>query len=312
MWHTFSGRVACIAISVAMLAPLVYDFLGGSILRSDWLFALGMAACCLKLRRYKTAGVLLAYAIASKPFSAMFALALGMHFVLETLRRRRPRREHVELVVASVIGLVAIVAVSSLLLADAAIWNDYISRILVTLQEKYYAGNHSFRDVFLQLTLDGPRALLDPTPEPVAASLQQVQIQDYGASFALARLLLLALLVLVIARHRDEVFAFGIGALFVYVVFVTNRYYWQMLLLPALGFAQNYRSDRRTTVYLVYLCLFLMASYLFVHYAAIAHLQGYFGSWWLFWLCLFMPGMELWVWLRDRRKAPASQAPEPQ
>ena len=38
---------------------------------------------------------------------------------------------------------------------------------------------------------------------------------------------------------------------------------------------------------------FLIASHLFVHYAALGHLQGYFGSYWLLLLCLVVVASEV-------------------
>lgn len=286
--RVFGARVLTIAMSIALLVPNAYDFLGGSILRLDWLIALGAAACLLAVRRRRTAAVFLAYAIASKPFCALFAVALGVWHLIAWWRRRQSLRPFVVLTAWTVVSLVLIVALSAAALGGPSIWLDYAARIHLNLLEKYYAINYSFRDVVLQVVHEGPRAALDWTPAAVAASLPEVQARDLTVPLTVARAAMLALLVFVIGRHDDEVFALGVGAFFIYVVFVTNMYYWQMLLIPAIGFARSYRDDLRNTLYLLACCGFLAVSYLFVRYGFAPHLQGFVGSWMLATFCLVM------------------------
>lgn len=286
--RAFSLRAMCIAVSIALLVPNAYDFLGGSILRLDWLVALGAAACLLELKRHRAAAVFIAYAIASKPFCALFAVSLGARYAIGWWRARRLPRSHIELAAWTAAGLVVIVALSAAVLDGPSIWIEYGERIHLNLLEKYYAINYSFRDVFLQLAHEGSAAALEWTPAAVAASLPEVEIGDFAVSFALARAALLALLVLVISRHDDEAFAFGMGAFFVYVVFVTNMYYWQMLLLPAIAFASSYHRDWRRLVYLVACCAFLAAAYLFARSGTAPHLEGFVGSWMLALFCIVL------------------------
>ncbi len=115
--------------------------------------------------------------------------------------------------------------------------------------------------------------------------------------------LIIILLLAVTTRHDDDVFAFSMGAFCVFVVFVTNTYYWQMLCFPAIAFAQRYRNDMRSFLYLLYLSVFLAGSYLFIHVGADAarHLQGYFGSIRLFVLCLLMVAVEA-AWALKAKK----------
>jgi hypothetical protein len=306
MARCFSPRTAAVGLVVAMVAPRAFDWLGGSILRLDWLFAIGMCACFLKARRWKTAGAFLGYAIASKPFCALMALALGASFVAEVLRRRRLPAGPVSLVAAATAALLASVAVSAFLFGGLDIWGDYFQRLLVTLNERYYDGNHSFRDVFLQVRAFGLRQVLDWTPDHVAASLPSVR-EDFLASFLVARLLLGAL-VLGVAARQDEVGALSLGVLLVFVVFVTNVYYWQMLLLPAVALADGYRRGWRRLALLLFLVAFLMASYLFIQLDDRVHLQGYFGSCWLTVLCLLVPAIDLLGASRTARKGHVAMA----
>lgn len=285
-------RVAAVTCTLIVLAPRAYDWLGASVLRLDWLVALGLAAVCLHRGRYRPAGLALGWAIASKPpFGVAFALALGIRFVIDAARERRFGRHRIEMVATSVVGLAASMLLGSAVFADFGVWSDYWARILVTFHEKYYAINHSFRDLFLQAVVDGPSAWFHPWPESVAAASESVHIGDHTAGFLVARVLLAGLIGWVISRHRDEVFAFSLGCLLVFVFFVSNMYYW--LMLGLIGFACVRRAeDARCLLYLLAIPLHYSVAYVFQHYGALTHLQGYFGSWRLMVLCLFMAAVE--------------------
>jgi hypothetical protein len=295
-------RVAAVTCVLIVLAPRAYDWLGASVLRLDWLAALGLTAVCLHRGRYRPAGLALGWAIASKPpFGVAFALALGIRFVIDAVRERRLGRHRVEMVASSAVGLSASVLLGAAAFADFAVWSDYWTRILATFHEKYYAINHSFRDLFLQAVVDGPSAWFDPWPESVAAASRTVYIGDHTAGFLAARVLLAVLISWVISRHRDEVFAFSLGPLLVFVFFVSNMYYW--LMLGLIGFACVRRTDDiRCLLYLLAIPLHYSVAYVFQHYGALTHLQGYFGSWRLMVLCLFMAAVETVYATPIRRK----------
>ncbi len=302
VWRAFGYRAMCIALIIAMLTPRGYLFLGGSILRLDWLFALGMAMSFLKLKRFKTAGAFLAWAIASKPFCALFAIALGFNFLWAAWKARKIIKDHVVFVVSSVVALILIVLLSSVTLGGFGVWTTYGQRITANLSEGHYSDNHSFNDVWLQFSNDWKNAVWDWVPEIHAAGLRDAKEKRSRPSFIVARVLLVLLLLAVTTRHDDDVFAFSMGALCVFVVFVTNTYYWQMLCIPAIAFAQRYRDDLRSFLYLLYLSVFLTGSYLFIHIGADAtrHLQGYFGSIRLFALCVLMVVVEI-VWALKKK-----------
>lgn len=298
VWRAFGYRGMCIGLIVAMLTPRGYLFLGGSILRLDWLFALGMTMSFLKLKRYKTSGAFLAWAIASKPFCALFAIALGFRFLWTAWKSRTIEKNHAALVLSSVVALIVIVLLSSATLGGVGIWTDYGQRITANLTEGHYNDNHSFADVWLQFSYDWKSALVDWVPDVHAAGLRDATEKRSGPSFLVARAILVLLLLVVGTRHDDDVFAFSLGALCVFVVFITNTYYWQILCIPAIAFAQGSRKDIRSLIYLLYIVVFLVGSYLFIHLGGddSRYLQGYFGSIRLFFLCVLMVVVEgMWA-----------------
>lgn len=303
-WRVFGARTAALTCILALLAPRAWAYLGGSILRLDWLFALGMTSVMMGARRWRSAGLFLGYAIASKVFCGLAALAIGAHFLARAAAARRIDRDHARLVGFAFVGLAASVLLSSVIFGGLDIWRDYALRIAESLHEGYYRSQFSFRDVFLQLVHDPLAALSQPLPAVVRASLGRVSIDQHSAGFLAARLLLLAGLALVAARH-DAVFAAWVGALMIFAALVTNIYYWQILLL--LGLAAGRRdAPARHALYLAAGLLLLAVIQLPRMQDWKASWHGYVGSYLLFWTCLLMIVVEAATWWRSRRSRAAS------
>ena len=303
VWRTFGFRTMAITVCVGMLAPRVYDWLGGSILRMDWICALGASICLWARGRPKTGGLLLGYAVTSKLFVGLLVLPVGLGFVWRALRGRRgdPNHAHNAWYVAmAVVGLIVSIALGAMVFGGIDIWIDYVKRILVTLHEKYYSSQHSFRDVFLQLQFGVWPNLFDWTPNAVAAADPDVFIDDYATSFLVARILLVSLIAWIGFRHPSR-FAFALGPLCVFAVVVTNMYYWQMWMIAALALAPTYRTSRRHMLYLGLVIVFLGMTYLFEHYGKLRRLQGYFGSHRLLWTIFIVAAAEAVHALRGRR-----------
>ncbi|MBU1896477.1 hypothetical protein KKB55_01750 [Myxococcota bacterium] len=277
---TFGPRVAGIAALFTLLPLHAYDWLGGSLLRLDWLFAAGLSVSLYHQKRYRLAGLLLGYAVITKLFVGLMALGLGIHFIAEAMRARRIERGHAELVGFALLGVGLAVGLSAGYYGGLRIWDDYIQRILVTFHEKYYNSQYSLRDVALQLQHQGWRALLNPAPSAplaIAAARPEIHARDFILGLSLLRGGFALGIIIWIARARDGVQAFGAGVLLIYIALITNIYYWQMFGLLALGLA---RAPLRwgNLLGLTGLALLLMAEYLFVHLAGLRHALGYFGS----------------------------------
>jgi hypothetical protein len=284
VWRVFGARAAFLTAILALLPVRAWAYLGGSILRLDWLFALGMAACMVGARRWRTGGLFLGYAIASKVFCGLPALFLGLRFAGDAARERRVEPAHARLVGFAVVGLLLSVGLSSGLFGGPDIWVDYTRRILASLHEGYYRSQYSLRDVVLQVIARGPLALFDPLPGQVAAA--RMDVAAHGGATLAARLLLLLVLGLSTLRN-DAVFAFWAGALGIYVALVTNMYYWQLFLLLGIA-AGRPGAPRRHGLYLVAgLCLVAVAHLPAVlGWKSVRH--GWFGSFWLFWTVVGM------------------------
>lgn len=276
-WRVLNLRAACISLCMALLAVRAFGYLGGSILRLDWLFAAASAALLAQRGRHRIAGLLLGYAIASKPFCALFALALGFHMIGRALRERRIPRDAVETVLAAVLGLVAAVAASSVVFGGFDIWTDYWHRVEMILDAPYYKGQYSLRDVGYQLGHDFWGTVTDLTPKRVWSSRNRdPSSMQTGVLWGLRAALVAALGV--VAARRDQVTAVGVGGLLIFVMLVSNIYYWQMFLLIGMGWAARCHSDGRSLAIVLALLLFQISTWAQILLDLPVRLQGYQGS----------------------------------
>jgi hypothetical protein len=314
VFWALGARTGYLTMIVGLCVPIVWDWLGGSILRMDWIFALGMASCFFARKKHALAGAFIGYAVATKLLAGLMVLPLGIAMLVQAWRSRRLAREHVVVVGTALVTAVVFVAASAVYFGGFQIWKDYDARMLVTLHEHYYSNQHSFRDVFLQaLHLERFRDL-GWLPRPIAASLPEVRIEDHAIGFGIAQAALVLVIGWVASRHPLER-AIAFGPLVVYAMLVTNLYYWQILLFGALGFAQGYRESPRVFGYLVAVFGFELSSLVFERSGAGGHL-GYFGSYRLFWLIVVLAVTELVhtekgapIWAR--LKAWLAEGPEP-
>jgi len=86
---TFGVEAAVLALVVLGLGhPWRFDWTGGGVGRVPWFFACVVALCALERGRYRLAGFSIAGAAALRVFPLLFALALGLHALIDALRKR--------------------------------------------------------------------------------------------------------------------------------------------------------------------------------------------------------------------------------
>ena len=305
--QTLGARTMALAMVIGLSVPLVYNMLGGSILRMDWIFALGMSVCLFERRHFRTAGIFLGYAVASKLLAGIMVLPFGLRFLVKAIQNRRVDRDHLRYILFAVYGLALFVLLSVLYFADASMWQDYYQRMLVTYQEKYYRIQHSFRDLFLQARYYTGNAW-HPFPERVAAANPEIFIDNVRPAFVAAQAVLLAGLAWIAARNPARV-AFALGPLAVFVILVTNRYYWEMWMISALALAPAYHEDWRHTGFLAAILAWLGALNVAQMSRFAVERGGYLGSYLLFWIGAALLSFELISWYRRRRlDSPGSAA----
>jgi hypothetical protein len=102
--RAFGPFAAAATFSALALNPFsTFDWVGGSILRYDWLAALLMAMAFLRLNRPAAAGALLAYAALQRVFPVVFLLPVAARWLTD--RNPEPRRVLVAAALTAAAGL---------------------------------------------------------------------------------------------------------------------------------------------------------------------------------------------------------------
>lgn len=298
VWQTFGHRVASIGLFFWAVPPNSFDFLSGSFLRWDWLFALGVSVCLLKQRRYELSGGFFGFAVATKLFPLFFGVALGLRALVEWRETKVFRKDYLHFVRGAAIAGALSVALSAAAFGVDS-WKEYAQRIQVAQVEKFYAIQYSLKTVYLQhaagTAADWAQTIF---PGDLKQRQNEVRAEDYAVGFFLAKLAFTAL-VLVLIRRADDVEAFTLGPLLVFTWLTVNMYYWNMLGLLALGLAQRTEKPNQRAS----MGLFVGLHVSFMVYFLYQHLnRGLTEAYAVAWLwCVLLIGVAAWEY-RDTRK----------
>ncbi len=304
IWQSFGHRAASVGLLLWAAPPIVFDYLSGSILRWDWLFSIGLAACFLKQKRYGLAGGFFGFSLATKLFPVFFGVALGLRAIFEWRQTKTFRADYVHFArSAALVGAITVAVSTAMFGVDA--WKEYAQRIQVAQTEKFYAIQYSLKTVYLQ---HAAGTLKDWSQTIFPTDLKQrqdaVDIKDYGFGFLLARLFFTALIAVLI-RRADDVEAFVLGPLLVFTWLTVNMYYWNMLGLLALGLVLRVQrpNQRPAFALLIGLHVIFMVQYLYQHLNR-ALTEGYAVAWML---CVLLVATAVWEH-RTTRAELATQA----
>lgn len=298
VWRWGSARVAVAAFALALLAPYATDFLVGSLFRFDWLVACLGGTLALWRGQRALAGALLAYAALSRPFALAFGLCALAGLLGDVWRRAADRRALARFTLGAIGCGAALVVVSSLAFG-ASIWPDYLVRMIATMREGYYGLSHGFRNVYEQIAIDGPIAIVRPIPDFVAAA-RPGAFQGMGLRVAQAAL---GLLVLAACVRDGAVMGTGLGVLLAFATVVTNAYYQGMWGVLALACALHAPSSGRARAGLALACLVIASRYVIQHAGDLRYAHDYFGNWTTFAFAL--------VWCVAALLGPPLRAPTP-
>lgn len=120
-------------IYLGVLFGAGFGWTGGGFLRMPWLFGLVGAVCCLRRRRYTTAGALLAGASLLRIFPAFFALPLLARALVLVRRRRLPRR-YVAFFGSFLLTAGILVALTGLLPRGWSHWTDFRANLATHME----------------------------------------------------------------------------------------------------------------------------------------------------------------------------------
>lgn len=240
VFKTFGEKHATVALFFWAAPPLVFDYLAGSFLRWDWIFALGLSMCFMHKGKWATAGALFGYAVATKLFPLFFGLALLWKAVTVFLRTKKIEKRYVRFLGGTVAAGLAAVILSSAMFGGTWVWKEYRERIAVAQVEKFYSIQYSLKTVYLQVVESAPDELAVWwfSPRQMKQGLPEVDIANHAFGWLVVRLAFTALVLLLILR-ADDLSAFALGPMLVFVWLTVNMYYWNMFGLLALGLARR-------------------------------------------------------------------------
>ena len=253
--RTFGWRTAFVCVIIFGATDL-YMFgtdWAGSTLRNDWMAALGLGVCALKVRRWYLGGALLAYAgmIRAFPGVAVMGLAVPPLWWLWDRRGTKPTpswrefaRTHegtLRAIGAAAVTVLALVALSSVVLSPSA-WLGWAKKAAV-LTSGYHVNHVSYHSI-------------------ISTDYETWEMAD-GWTHSFPRIALYALgivgfgvLTLRAARNRAPHHAAVIALCMIPVAFyAANYYHHYVFLLPLVAFANgNERRDARIWAVLLGMC----------------------------------------------------------
>lgn len=299
--------MAAAAFALALLNPLATDFLLGSLFRFDWLATCLVGTLALWRGRRATAGAFFAYAALARPFSLAFGLCAFVGLLGDWHRHAVDRREVVRFAVGALGCAAALLALSTLVFG-ATIWPEYVVRMIATMREGYYGFSHGLRNVYEQIAVEGPRAILEPIPDFVAAA-RPGAFQGLGLPVVQ---LTFALLVLYACYLDGAVMGAGLGVLMAFAATVTNAYYQGMWGVLAMACALYAPTSGRARAGLSLACAVFASRYVLQHVGDWRYAQDYFANW-----TTFAFAMVWCVWaavgrgMTARTSRPAASPPSP-
>jgi hypothetical protein len=127
MWWAFGWRALSVALIVfATNFPSRWDWIGGSFLRFDWLFWMGVGVCLMKKDWPFWAGAALAYAALLRIFPGFLfvapLIALGYHYV----KTRQWDRRFLRLIMGAAVAVAVLVPVSFVTSGGPAIYPEFL------------------------------------------------------------------------------------------------------------------------------------------------------------------------------------------
>lgn len=229
----FGWRVAAIALIYwGTNQPASWEWVGGAILRFDWLAASVAAICCLARGYPVAAGLLLAWAVGVRIFPIAIAAGVGGAALLRMLRARSlaPSREQLRFASAFAAGIAAIAVATSLWVGPRS-WVEFArnSRVHLATDSVNRTGLRPLlayrHDARIQQTVDAraPDPYLRWREERARTSAERLPIR---IAIAAGYLALLAL-----ALRRQPDWAAGVlGIGMVPVLLELGSYYFGLLL----------------------------------------------------------------------------------
>ncbi len=298
VWDLRTAAIA--AIFFAANFPNRFNYMGGSILRFDYIAMLIFALAAMKRDRFGLAGVCVAWATMSRAFPAIFVVGLGVKAASELLITRKLPREYLRFFVG--FGVAGAVMFGLSLTLDHGLhnWVEWWNNI-----ETHTAHTRGFRVGFKHMfMLDGSLAADQGF---VGWAKKTAHYQPRAPWFYLSILILLAPLLIAVRKLDAVTFTALFATAGFLLLTIATRYYYAMMVLPILIDRDMFR-DRK---HMIQVALLLLTAAVLTKIAEVnPHIAFHYNTactavftgYWM------LVGAMLWMdpWLRDRTTLPGS------
>ena len=258
VWRAFGAVPAALTLAFLSLSFFArFDYIGGAILRWDWVAALLAAVAALARGSGTAGGLLLGYAAAARVFPVLFLVPLAIKWTQARVARRP--EPVVASCLAAALGLLLLVSVGLMAWPDQRpLMLDFLGKIRLHAQ-----------DPFVNSVGLGPLLVFGSAPWSTAADGSVfVPAEAIAAARPAAYLLpllsagyLLAALPLILRARPVESMTFAVPLVFC-AVSLTGYYYAFLALLVLLPWHEG-RADRISLVEMALLSVIMASTYAF-------------------------------------------------
>lgn len=225
VWDVETAAIA--GLFFAANYPNNFAYMGGSLLRFDYVAMLIFALAAMKRERWALAGVCVAWATMVRAFPAVFAIGLAIKAGAELVATRQLPREYARFFLAFAAAVLVMFVLSLTLTRGLEHWFEWIANIRTHTQHTrgFRVG---FKHMFM---LDGS---LSDDSRFVGWVAKTQHFRPRAAWFWFTVALLLAPLLLAVRKLDAVTFAalFATGGFLLFTV--ATRYYYAMMVLPIL------------------------------------------------------------------------------
>ena len=239
MWWAFGWRAVSVALMVfATNFPSRWYWIGGSFLRWDWLFWMGVGVCLVKKERPFWAGAAIAYAALLRIFPGfLFAgplIALGYHYV----KTREWDRRYLRMIMGGAVAVAVLVPVSFAVTGSPSIYPEFL-RNTAKHSETPLTNHMGLRTVIDFRPAEAANRMNTPAMVDPWLRWKQARLKSFHESLPLYLSLVACFLVLMglAIRKVEPWVTVALSATVISFASELTCYYYAFLIIPALLYA---------------------------------------------------------------------------
>lgn len=239
VWLAFGWRVTLLGIIFFGTNFMMNQtHIKGSLLRLDWVTMMVMAISFIKLKYYKTAGLLMGYATMARIFPVIFLFGMGAKFLFDLKKTKKINPQYLSFFIAFTIMISALFTTS--IVADGGIdtWKTYMS--LITMHnDDVVEVRVGFKYIFLGTTKKTEGMTLNQFKDD-----KNKKFHDYAPLWWCIQGAVL-LLSLFCVKDLEDYETIPYGFVPAYFLIGPTFYYYVMLIIPVFLFTPKLENLHR-------------------------------------------------------------------